>query len=686
MDNNGEDRKEDGGNTDMVGKGVSHESKTMEVKPTATQSVPSKPTSNGSKLSSSKMRIKLKMPKISASGLPSHPRRPAVSSNGEAPHRSDKMLPLASKSASLLSAAARIKQTLSSEAGASSSAASAHNAAGNKPKPRIRSLKLPLSKTASTGDGTVHATVVNSDDEDADTEVNARVATVVSSDQMSSSTAKLGGKRRSTQTGRVKIPPVLSPGLRVAAPQSNKQLQQQDSSFSTPAQVFNHAMEEAGYTVEARTNKPHRGSSTARVVGDMFDSDVKLSLHFPPLVPRGLWNATVQSGSASPKPYNEQPGNEQPDNENRRTKVLLADRLIQALRTSNTGPPTDVVRKKNGKRPRSWGIHEMLPVTLTLPYPESFIEQQQEYVQRVQRRERAIRRKQEADLEADGQGSTTVDVPDIPELPTPPPISQLPGFFDEHKDHHPLHPPNTQRDFVGHLDKECFHISEGRYFGLSTNKIADPIFVGANAPGVSGSNAAGGAGLATATSGSQATAFILNSSFYGNASDHAKPDLLPEETKEEKTKANKQEQRGPSPSKPTSKKPSPTDNKKKKSTTGQSSSSTPTASTSMLRKIMDEGGSTSNALRQSIIRAAVHAGRTGKHGQAFKFGDKIFPDVSKAFAAFAGVKPCQRCKNNKQGAYHCRLRRRHFDDDFDGGGSAQELKPLFEMPIEDLLV
>ena len=35
---------------------------------------------------------------------------------------------------------------------------------------------------------------------------------------------------------------------------------------------------------------PHRGSSTERGVGDMFDSDAGgLYLHFPELIPRGLW-------------------------------------------------------------------------------------------------------------------------------------------------------------------------------------------------------------------------------------------------------------------------------------------------------------------------------------------------------------------------------------------------------------
>lgn len=45
----------------------------------------------------------------------------------------------------------------------------------------------------------------------------------------------------------------------------------------------------------------------------------------------------------------------------------------------------------------------------------------------------------------------------------------------------------------------------------------------------------------------------------------------------------------------------------------------------------------------------------------------------KSFSAFAGIKPCIRCRSNKQGAYHCRLRRKHKDPDWDGGNSTTKL-------------
>ena len=52
---------------------------------------------------------------------------------------------------------------------------------------------------------------------------------------------------------------------------------------------------------------------------------------------------------------------------------------------------------------------------------------------------------------------------------------------------------------------------------------------------------------------------------------------------------------------------------------------------------------------------------------------------------YGGFVPCHRCKSNKQGAYHCRVRRRHEDEDYDGGNSSAVLGPLFLEPMESLL-
>ena len=52
----------------------------------------------------------------------------------------------------------------------------------------------------------------------------------------------------------------------------------------------------------------------------------------------------------------------------------------------------------------------------------------------------------------------------------------------------------------------------------------------------------------------------------------------------------------------------------------------------------------------AIIRAAVYAGRTGSHGGSFVGSDgETYPDVSKAFSNWGNLRPCPRCKSNKQG-------------------------------------
>mmetsp|Transcript_22104 Transcript_22104/g.48075 ORF Transcript_22104/g.48075 Transcript_22104/m.48075 type:complete len:1157 (+) Transcript_22104:574-4044(+) len=83
--------------------------------------------------------------------------------------------------------------------------------------------------------------------------------------------------------------------------------------YLLPSTVFRQSMIAGGYTLEKRTAEsksadenndanensegsrllitiPHRGSSTERNVGDMFDSDAGgLYLHFPELIPRSVW-------------------------------------------------------------------------------------------------------------------------------------------------------------------------------------------------------------------------------------------------------------------------------------------------------------------------------------------------------------------------------------------------------------
>jgi len=248
--------------------------------------------------------------------------------------------------------------------------------------------------------------------------------------------------------------------------------------------------------------------------------------------------------------------------------------------------------------------------------------------------------------------SNPVAVPPIPTPPQPPPLSEFQGLNTESfEDDHPYYPPKGKKSFVAHLDKKCFHVTEGRYFGLSSNYIADPHFVGANAPGILGiSSSLGATGLATASIGGQSWVPLLDLS--GSVVPEPSAGSAPPEKKKATKEATETAKPATKPAKKTV----------SLQTAGNSTSTSskfklkphvgplPTANASDLRKLMDVGGALAEEMKTCIIRAAVHASRSGKHGQSFLAPNgKAYPDVSKAFAAHAGLKPCQRCKNNKQG-------------------------------------
>ena len=246
---------------------------------------------------------------------------------------------------------------------------------------------------------------------------------------------------------------------------------------------------------------------------------------------------------------------------------------------------------------------------------------------------------------SDGKEPKRIIVPPIPQPPSPPRINELEGInVDEFEDHHPDYPLKGKEQFVSHLDKQCYHIVEGRYFGLLTNGIADPHFVGPNAPGIAGLNLSGGTGLATAHAGGGA---LTGSASVLAASAAAVAAVPTSGGAKTNTSSVKPVPKKPAASTSNSGTNAPTTvavTKKK------SAGPTPTASSSALRKILEEGGEAAEKMKKCIIRAAVHASRSGKHGQSFRAPNgQTYPDVSKAFAGHAGLKPCMRCKNNKQG-------------------------------------
>lgn len=583
-----------------------------------------------------------------------------------------------------------------------------------------------------------------------------KTETVSSSVTATATAAPTTTKRRAPNPSRqIRFPPIGSPGLlmpvssttpreAITMTSNNKNISSGNSAAANAAgekssgsiqnmngfiatnSLFQYTVQQAGYTVQNRKERPHRGSSVQRVVGDMFDSDVKLTLHFPELVPRDLLpkvrpekaavalalaaddddkdkddkkdkdddamddankdkdDVIVKEEKVKETPMDmEEEEEDTPSDSKLNLPQLLISKLESAVRKSraqNGITSNGVLLSENGsssnsnhtngspsrkkRRRRPWQFSDMVPVSLTIPYPESYIRKRIEYVKQIEARERAIVAYQQAEEEAymarfrneTANGTSHAppsveSIPPIPEPPTPPRIEEFKGHRDaefkaKYADHYPYYLPKGKEGFVSHLDKECFHVTEGRYFGLHSNFIADPNFVGPNAPGIAGVNASGGAGLATSTAGggSNTAGFSLTSlnATYQSANsaagnhNHASTGTA---LKKEVGNASKSV---------SAKSLEPEKVESAKIT--KNSGPKPTSTSAGLRNIMEKGGTVAEALKTGIIRAAVHASRSGRHGQSFRAPNgETYPDVSKAFAAYAGIKPCERCKNNKQG-------------------------------------
>jgi hypothetical protein len=95
-----------------------------------------------------------------------------------------------------------------------------------------------------------------------------------------------------------------------------------------------------------------------------------------------------------------------------------------------------------------------------------------------------------------------VTVPDIPIPPSPPSVLEVEHASvkpdEKAEDRLSMHVPKVDQNLIRHLDPNCFlPTAEGRYFGLLSNYIADPLFVGPAAIGIRGITSGGGTGLAT---------------------------------------------------------------------------------------------------------------------------------------------------------------------------------------------
>ena len=538
-------------------------------------------------------------------------------------------------------------------------------------------------------------------------------------------------KRRSLQpTKQVRMPPLTSPGLRMLRPPIHVPPPQNTASDSsttsrtyyTPQQIFDVVMTGAGYTHEQRTNHPHRGSSVERTIDDMFDTNVHLALHRTELIPEIFWNHVPRNNKASSSVLNDD-------------VETLPHRLIAALENSkdrknpNQTGKADVencgTNVATRKRPRPsfepLQLRDMVPVSLTIPYPEWYLQKRAEYVKLVKQREMAIIAWQAAqeEIEMSGEDYFASDadnlsaksnrspflnpatIPPIPQPPDPPKLHELlnlgtdvsedndavfkksnlhfiaPYMEDGALDRdntsrensaHPYYLPKTKEKLVGHLDPNCFHIADGRYFGLETNLIADPNFIGPNVPGLSGSTNTGG--LATATTSTTTSTsgltgggmtMILSASYHSAAA--VAPANIKDENantcivkvqpiQSEEAAVNVKSLTDSLVDHPASLALLPTETVVKVGNNELTSNISTTRTLSDLRAIM-EGDDVKliESFRECIVQSIVHTYRFHKSASVPFLGpnNETYPDIGKAFAWFGGIKPCDRCKNNKQG-------------------------------------
>jgi hypothetical protein len=551
-------------------------------------------------------------------------------------------------------------------------------------------------------------------------------------------------KRRSVLPSKqVRIPPLTSPGLcmlrppvPLPLPEKRHSTSKTSSAYYTPQQVFDTVMTGAGYTYEQRTEHPHRGSSVQRTIGDMFDTNVQLALHPIELVPSDIWNhiptpeTTTAALSNSTSDFN---GMTLPNvfirafDESKKIEMQKRQRPIDS---DDYADDTTVEMKKRSQRSsyKTVPFRDMVPVSLILPYPEWYIQKRVEYIKQVKLREVAIVKWQEAQEELDMAVEDSDDrdvvskvlinpitIPPIPQAPDPlqlhefeivtpnseenengcrsnllapynDPIEQNSGTESRDSSTHPIYLPKSNNHFVEHLDPNCFHSTDGRYFGLRTNMIADPNFIGPNTPGLTGVTSTGG--LATATTSTTTSTsgltgggmtMILSASFHCAAAtvptnlkdDTSNVVLLPNKVQPLNTEEEAMKLKSPndkSCATPASALPasSPVDASPFKTETEiptleADNKAARKRAFSELRQIME--GSDAELIetfRVFIVRAIVHTFRThAPLNTAFRGpNNECYPDIGKAFASYGGIKPCDRCKSNKQGVcnkqvYYC---------------------------------
>ena len=440
-----------------------------------------------------------------------------------------------------------------------------------------------------------------------------------------------------------------------------------------------------------------RGSSIRREVSDMFDSavmvfdteEVDVSLlgaidFYEALIPKQLAEKKVLitrdeqcNGEISTNAAECTASNEIIHHKEESLLSAVVNALEHVLENSEA---------KDVKKPKSLSFAEMVPTSLTTEYPPDFISKYKKYMKDVQSREVEILHAQRTkdclddsleiyDNELKQWNDKMLEHPkDPPPRPIRPHISSKIPLIPPIPD--PPTPPKQEpvdkkfESLIKHLDPKLFRPS-CRYYGLASNSLTDPQFVGPCAPGI--------AALTGGSSSNNLTNIPPISC--GSTASKERRDTQHKSTSVSKIGDGK-----------TSKIKS---NKKKTASALKSQE---------LRTIFENNEKDVPKLRDSMIRAAIACFSDGNGDGRTPWiasNGETYPDIGKvsiiyymfymfsyssphfyftqSFSAFSNVKPCTRCRSNKQGAYHCRLRRKHKDPDWDGlGCSTLLLGPYME--------
>ena len=297
-----------------------------------------------------------------------------------------------------------------------------------------------------------------------------------------------------------------------------------------------------------------------------------------------------------------------------------------------------------------------------------------------------------------------VSIPPIPVSPSPPSWIDSNGTEGESAKAKGFQRPSPETlkryaTHLAHLDPATYLSTvptpRARYVGLSSNSIADANFVGPAAHGIAGIGLGLGSGLSTAytgASGGQGGGGLHSSSYYEGLKRFADHMGYSDVSKVSPAKKKKSSSSSGS---------SPNDANKEKGKEGKPKlpkiklkmPSLPPGpkgegiSSSELKSLFETGGQAAEDMRVTIIKATIYAARVGEAaGDKFVGSDgRVYDGVGKAFSNFAGIKPCERCRKSKQGALMCRVRRKHKDEDYDGGKSAGELQQYFKANLKTLI-